>query len=576
MFPRLPDFQQLFDPQRAGRLLLKELAIPTSAHWRPKHKPLVHERAEDFVVAEIDSEGMVCEAMRQKAQPSRTHNRMSSFVLTKFRCSTEAALRLLSKSSGLKEDKFSISGRKDTFALTSQRVQVPSPAFSHLKDMCGKWPELWISGWKEEAGELWHQGNYFKLNLRWRAGCGIQLHERLQLQEAISQLTEAGFPNYYGPQRFGLMAHVSGRHILRQEYGQAMRASFSSLAALSGMRGFHAHSRALEEFLEGKAASDTQKSVWKLSRGRCLASKLLNVASRTSDPEAFWVSMPQEGDFAVDALSALLWNYMAAFRLEHYGWSAVQGDLVRQTTASGTHLRVIGPGEAHAFRLADVYLPRLFCKNNGNTTGPAEREPELILGQPMCSSRPLFPALPALEQYVQSLLASWGLGGLPEATECASRASKATAWCDFYRPRVGFPFRSVICLPTKLGVTFCPEDFPSNFERLNLFIPSKHRNCPHAIAGLPSAARSVKQLECSRVDFCAENEAAAKVQLNFVLPVGAFATCLTQTLAGWDTGRKTTAKTIVGNVCFCRECDLVAHFREKCAGRDITHLVCTA
>ena len=529
MLPVL-DVSLLFDARRAGRLLT-ELALPKLGCWHPQHKPLAQRHAEDFVVSEIDPQGILSEAVQQTDQPGNSTG-LLSFVLTKFRCSTETALGVLANAAGTTDRNFVVSGRKDTFALTSQRVQVPAQAFSLLQGVRPEWSGLWISGWRQEEGDLWHQGNFFQINLRWRKGYGPQLQERLQLQNAVACLGRGGFANQYGPQRFGLMAHVAGRHILRQEYREAMDASFASLAALSALRGFHDHEQALEQFLHSRDAQSARDAVLRLSGGRCSASRLLDAACQTSDPQAYWALLPDDSYFAVNALSSLLWNYMAAFRLEHYGWNVVEGDLVRQRTSTGMVLRHVQPGEECVFSLADVYLPRLLCKGSacspqsGNMT-PAHDELDVVDGQPICSSAPLFPALHSLEQYTQHLLESWGLSGmLPDAL---SSVSEAAARYDFLRPRLGFPFRSLICPPMKLGAMFAPRSEPS--VDLSLFVPSKHGLCPSQL----STARSVGQLDDLRVqDLCAETEAAAKLQLSFVLPVGSFATCFMAALVGWE------------------------------------------
>ncbi|CAJ1364055.1 unnamed protein product [Effrenium voratum] len=469
----------LFDATRAGTLSLRDFGLPEKPLWQALHPPQRQKRAEDFLVREIDQQGYVCEATCR--QPPNIEDSVEqsgwSFVLTKYCCSTESALRRLSKAAGIGRSSLQVSGRKDTFALTSQRVQLLSEARAFSVAQLPS--DLWVSGWRKGC-QPWHQGNHFRVSLWWNSN-GPLGRERLLLQKVLAEVAVSGFTNFYGPQRFGLMAHAAGRHLLREEHEEAIRSLLSSYATLSGRKGFWEHQEAIERFLAGGSAIDARRAVMRASGGRCLAAKWLDAACHT-DATSLWATMGQDRKFATEAVSSLLWNYLAAFRVMHYGNAVVAGDVVKRLSTSGMEVTIVQAGEEPLFSLSDVYLPRLL---SGDPGVPASPRYEASEGQPLRGAAFVFPALPELRCYARDLLRSWGL---PECPELSEPRSRAAAWLD--GPRLGAPFRALVCRPR---VT-------ASFRRL------------------PAELTLAAEFRTVCGDVLGEHEAARNLQLEFALP----------------------------------------------------------
>ena len=119
------------------------------------------------------------------------------FQVEKQGISSEEAARLLATALHIRPRDIGMAGRKDTQALTRQWFSAHVPKGGMLQDFTH--PSMRIlaqsrHGNKLRTGHL--QGNRFTITVH-----GVLLDEGWQ--EALNTLQSQGFPNYFGPQRFG-------------------------------------------------------------------------------------------------------------------------------------------------------------------------------------------------------------------------------------------------------------------------------------------------------------------------------------------------------------------------------------
>ena len=144
---------------------------------------------EDFVVEEIDG---------YAASGEGEH------TLVRFRkrgLTTDAALTRLAAALEVDVRACGSAGMKDKDAVTTQRVSLPGVDPAAAMALSGRFPDLEVleasrHGNKLKPGHL--RGNRFVIRLRGMSIEGIE-----EATMALTRLGEEGFPNAFGPQRFG-------------------------------------------------------------------------------------------------------------------------------------------------------------------------------------------------------------------------------------------------------------------------------------------------------------------------------------------------------------------------------------
>ena len=141
---------------------------------------------EDFIVQEIPA-----------YEPSGEGEHLI-LEITKRQVTTQAIANELSRLLGCDLDAIGFAGMKDRQAVTTQRFSVPSiqDASAKLKECSAKIKILGLHRNKIRKGHL--LGNSFRIRIRqahpdWQKRC----------QEIEALINAQGFPNFYGPQRFG-------------------------------------------------------------------------------------------------------------------------------------------------------------------------------------------------------------------------------------------------------------------------------------------------------------------------------------------------------------------------------------
>jgi tRNA pseudouridine13 synthase len=172
---------------------------------------------EDFVVEEITEEGKTVKIGKKFVVKGESGD-YSVFALQKKMWSTQDAIKALADALGVKTGCLSAAGNKDRNAVTAQLISCwgvkPERIMEiHIKDLSVL--GCWTSNKPIRVGDL--LGNVFRINLE-----GVE--SRTAARKVVEK-TKGLFPNYFGPQRFGMRGnnHIVGRHIVRGDFQSAVK-----------------------------------------------------------------------------------------------------------------------------------------------------------------------------------------------------------------------------------------------------------------------------------------------------------------------------------------------------------------
>lgn len=178
--------------------------------------------AEDFVVEEVTAEGKVLE-LDADSSVEGLRGEFTHFTLQKKNWETMRAVKEVASRLRVSQRRLSFAGTKDKRAVTTQRVSsynvsVEELGNVHIKDIILK--DFQYADDSIGLGDLW--GNRFTVTVR-----DIALDEsgvRQRVESAAAELA-AGFPNFFGVQRFGELrpiTHLVGLEILRGNFEGAV------------------------------------------------------------------------------------------------------------------------------------------------------------------------------------------------------------------------------------------------------------------------------------------------------------------------------------------------------------------
>lgn len=183
--------------------------------YKTKSKPLLGKIKlfpEDFIVEEIPIE-------RKEEKGDFIH-----FTLIKKNWNTVRALRAIAKKLGVGIKRFGWAGNKDKFAITSQRISVWKVKKEKLEKIKIKDIELkdfQSAGEKIKIGDL--IGNKFTISIR---EIPHSSKEIFQIVNEFKNEMKNGIPNFFGPQRFGIIRpinHLVGKEILKGNFERAVK-----------------------------------------------------------------------------------------------------------------------------------------------------------------------------------------------------------------------------------------------------------------------------------------------------------------------------------------------------------------
>tara|TARA_B100000029_G_scaffold176586_1_gene173883 strand:+ start:1827 stop:2873 length:1047 start_codon:yes stop_codon:yes gene_type:complete len=161
--------------------------LPRLDNEGPSIDAVIKRAPEDFVVEEIAA-----------YEPSGSGDHLYLW-LEKRDVSAEGLLKHLSRSLKISSRDIGAAGMKDRRALTRQWVSVPASAEAKLGQVDSGSVRVLKSVRHRNKLKTGHLvGNRFEIHVR-----GIAKPLRESVCEAAGRMAERGFPNYFGPQRFG-------------------------------------------------------------------------------------------------------------------------------------------------------------------------------------------------------------------------------------------------------------------------------------------------------------------------------------------------------------------------------------
>ncbi|XP_006888247.1 PREDICTED: pseudouridylate synthase 7 homolog-like protein [Elephantulus edwardii] len=258
----------------------------------------------------------------------------TAFTLQKENLEMFEALGFLAVKLGVIPSDFSYAGLKDKKAITYQTMVVrkvtPERLKSIDKEIENKRMKMFNIRSVDDSlrlGQL--KGNHFDIvirTLKRKNNDSAHLEERIL--EAIENVKDKGFVNYYGPQRFG-----KGRKVHTDQIGLALLKSEMMKAVklfLTPEDSDDPVNRAKKYFLQTEDVKGTHSRMPEFKvRERAMLESLNRFGMTEEGCVQAWFSFPHSMRiFYIHAYSSKIWNEAASYRLATYGSRVVEGDLV--------------------------------------------------------------------------------------------------------------------------------------------------------------------------------------------------------------------------------------------------------
>ncbi|XP_056429940.1 pseudouridylate synthase PUS7L isoform X2 [Hyla sarda] len=296
----------------------------------------------------------------------------TAFTLEKVNLETLEAISYLASSLGVLPSDFSYAGIKDKKAVTSQSVVVKkiSPERLHSVQCLleKKGMKIYNIHPTKQHLHLGHlSGNHFNIVVR-----GVRCHSGDTLEdlektvdEAVQNVKNRGFINYYGPQRFGkglnVQSHKIGLALLKEEMAQAVKLFFTPEEhddPVNKAKTFFCQN----EDIKGTLALMPAYKV----RERMMLRALNRYGMNDEGCLRGWLSIPHSMRiFYVHAYCSKVWNEAASYRIATYGTEVVEGDLVlhnqdaNETTSLSDRVHIVTAveEEERVYSIHQVVLP---------------------------------------------------------------------------------------------------------------------------------------------------------------------------------------------------------------------------
>ncbi len=177
------------------------------------------ERAEDFIVEEIQADGTILE-INKKISLDTSSAEFVHFILQKKNWTTADALNAIADNLHINFRRFNYAGTKDKIALSTQLVSCFNGSIEKIQQLHIRDIEIngaWYSSKKIDLGDL--LGNRFTVKVE-----GACNNAKTMIEKINSELFNQ-FPNYFGEQRFGTNrrnTHIIGEKLIRNRIKDAV------------------------------------------------------------------------------------------------------------------------------------------------------------------------------------------------------------------------------------------------------------------------------------------------------------------------------------------------------------------
>lgn len=172
--------------------VLAQILAPPRMRQPVLGKIVIRSTVEDFQVEEIPS------------YPLTGSGQHAWMWVEKRGITSSQMINLISSRLQIRGADVGLAGQKDRHAVTRQYVSVPARcAEAATKISEPQLKVLNVTLHKNRLKTGHHRGNRFRLTVRSLDGSAFSADDLQQVSQRMLELTAAGFPNYYGPQRFG-------------------------------------------------------------------------------------------------------------------------------------------------------------------------------------------------------------------------------------------------------------------------------------------------------------------------------------------------------------------------------------
>ncbi|KAI2665435.1 hypothetical protein H4Q32_021727 [Labeo rohita] len=315
----------------------------------------------------------------------------TAFTLRKENLETLEAISYMAAVLGVLPSDFTYAGIKDKRAITYQAMVVKKISPEGLLNKVSEFERrgMQISHVRSvseplKLGRL--QGNHFDLVIRDLKPHGkralAELHQLVK--DAVENVKNRSFVNYYGPQRFGsgscVQADQVGLALLKEEMEASVKLFFTP------EDGDDLQNKAKRHFLlTGNAKESLALMPAYKARERLMLRALHRYGSGQEGCIRGWLSLPHSMRvFYLHSYCSRVWNEAAKYRLQKLGFKPVQGDLVWAGCEKGlkdttedvntpqVHVVTSEEEKDKVFSLDQVILPM---------PGNSIKYPENLLGQ---------------------------------------------------------------------------------------------------------------------------------------------------------------------------------------------------
>jgi tRNA pseudouridine13 synthase len=267
------------------------------------------------------------------------------FTLYKENLDSNSALRMVAQQIGLNAKSLMFSGTKDKRGVTLQRVACRGLDVQRLlrvnRNQFGRNAKLKVGNMEMRKegltlGDL--VGNTFEIVLRVVKSAsaddeaGSSVFNRAAFDGAISRLQTYGFPNYFGPQRFGTTS------ILTSDVGRALLRGAFREAALMVLRSRCEVSPEATPAVDLVERNDDAEGALAAMPHYCFLERdiLKHLVRSPGDWRGCFTCVPRTTAMLYyHSVQSLIWNMIASKRLAAHGPVPVVGDLV--AAVSGQH-----------------------------------------------------------------------------------------------------------------------------------------------------------------------------------------------------------------------------------------------